>query len=159
MHTQKDEIESTGIYDISSLRKLELLLVTSDMHHFSAYVKIMHNSWPGSYLLQLDTKEFHGQPPWFLFYWSLFSVKDVIITSCNIRTGEIPLMLPVEIWRLKDAMRPETYVMLFVKKRPLLWSAVKLPTVMDMLLFNCDHNLGLTIRSIVNVTTWSWGVE
>ncbi|RDX57750.1 putative disease resistance protein, partial [Mucuna pruriens] len=86
---------------VSCLRKLEILAANlHDMHHFNAYVKIMHEYGPRSYLLQLDTEESLGKPPWCFFAEDCFS-KDVIISNCKIRTGETPLMLPLDIQRLK----------------------------------------------------------
>ncbi|CAJ1957043.1 unnamed protein product [Sphenostylis stenocarpa] len=86
---------------ISCLRKLETFAANlCNMHHFNAYVKIMHKYGPRSYLLQLDTEESLGKSPRCFFAEVCFS-KDVIISNSKIRTGETPLMLPFYIQRLK----------------------------------------------------------
>ncbi|KAK7401863.1 hypothetical protein VNO78_13690 [Psophocarpus tetragonolobus] len=86
---------------ISCLGKLETFAGNLyNMHHFNAYVKIMHEYGPRSYLLQLDTDKSLDKPPGCFFAEVCFS-KDVIISNCNIGTGETPLMLPSDIQRLK----------------------------------------------------------
>ncbi|KAL2331495.1 hypothetical protein Fmac_019076 [Flemingia macrophylla] len=86
---------------VSCLRKLETFAANLyNMHHFNAYVKIMHKYGLRSYLLQLDTEESLGRPTW-CFFAEVCLSKDVIISNCKIRTGEIPLMLPLDIQRLK----------------------------------------------------------
>ena len=87
---------------ISCLKKLETFAGNlCNVHHFNAYVNVMHNnSGPKSYLLQLDAEDFVAQSPQFYFTEVCFS-KDVIITNCNIRKREIPLILPADIQRLK----------------------------------------------------------
>jgi len=86
---------------ISCLRKLETFAANFyNMHHFNAYVKIIHIYGPRSYLLQLDSEESLGNSPWCCFAEVCFR-KDVIISNCKIRTGETPLMLPLDIQRLK----------------------------------------------------------
>ncbi|KAI4333742.1 hypothetical protein L6164_018512 [Bauhinia variegata] len=71
-----------------------------DRHHFNAYVKVMQNSGPKNYLLQLDSGQFPAEAQQIYFTEVCFG-KDVIITSCNLRTGEIPLMLPRDAQLLK----------------------------------------------------------
>lgn len=86
---------------VSCLRKLETFAANLyNIHHFNAYVKTMHKYGPRSYLLQLDTEESLGRPPWSFFAEVCFS-KDVIIANCKITTGETPLVLPLDIQRLK----------------------------------------------------------
>ncbi|XP_014524058.1 probable disease resistance protein At4g27220 [Vigna radiata var. radiata] len=85
----------------SCLRKLETFAANLyNMQHFNSYVKTMHIYGPRSYLLQLDTEESLGNSPWCCFAEVCFR-KDVIISNCKIRTGESPLMLPLDIQRLK----------------------------------------------------------
>nr|KYP58826.1 putative disease resistance protein At4g27220 family [Cajanus cajan] len=86
---------------VSCLRKLETFAANLyNIHHFNAYVKTMHKYGPRSYLLQLDTEESLGRPPWCFFAEVCFS-KDAIISNCKITTGETPLVLPLDIQRLK----------------------------------------------------------
>ncbi|KAJ7948582.1 Disease resistance protein [Quillaja saponaria] len=89
------------VEDIVGLKMLETFAGNlHDLPHFNAISRTMQIVGPKNYLLQLGTGEhLTGTPR--IYFMEVCLSKDVIITGCGIREGEMCLELPVDIQRLK----------------------------------------------------------